>query len=135
MRNGHKIMEEQLQLSAEQAQQFEQLRNEHFMRSHPLQDDMHKIRLDLLDEIFTAEPNEAKIQELVADLGDKQNQFESQLIRHFQELKNSCNQQKTEELKSLLITLIESSQPRDSRHPPEGPGGGFGPGHEPPPRR
>jgi len=134
-RDGQKIMEERLQLSDEQGLQFKQIRNEHFMRTRPLQGDMHKTRLDILDEIFASEPDDVKIQKLLAELGIKQNEFESKLIRHFQELKGACNAQQTEELKHMLLGLIERTQPRDPRHHRPGPGGESGPDHRPPPRR
>ena len=133
--DGGKIMEEQLQLSAEQAQQFEQIRNKHFIRTMPLQDDIHKIRLDLLDEIFSSEPNQTKIQSLYTDLENKQRQFNELLFEHFQELKNTCNKEQVEELKIMLRDLIESTRPRDPRHLQPGQPGGFEPGRRPPPNR
>ena len=134
-RRVQKIMEEQLRLSAEQAERFEQIRNEHFMRTRPLQGDMHKIRLDLLDEIFASESDDVKIQELLAELGNKQNEFEKRLFSHFHELKEACNEQQTKELKYMLLDLIERTRPRDPRHHPPGPPPEFGPDHRPPPRR
>jgi cation transport regulator ChaC len=133
--DGQKIMEEQLQLSAEQAQRFEQIRNEHFRRTRPLQDDAHKIRLDILDEIFTSEPNQTRIQNLLAELSGKQNQFEKYLFAHFQELKNACDKQQAEELKFMLIDLIEKTRPRGPQHHPKGSPGDFEQGQMPPPRR
>ena len=114
--DGGKIMAERLHLSAEQARQFEQIRNEHFMRTRPLQDDIHKIRLEILDEIFSSEPNQAK-------------------IAHFQELKNTCNEDQAKELKIMLRDLIESTRPRDPERRPLGPERGMQPGHRPPPNR
>lgn len=129
---GQRIMEERLGLSDEQAQQFEQIRNEHFMRTRPLQDDMHKIRMDLLDELFSSETNEAKMQMLLTELGDKLVQFEKNLYQHFQELKEACNDQQLEELRIMLRELIESTRPRDTRPHPHEPEGSMQPEHRPP---
>lgn len=133
--DGHKIMEERLGLSLEQGEEFERIRDEHFMRTRRLQDDTHKVRLDLLDEMFALEPDETRIEELFGELGDNQNQFERNLYQHFQELKNACDQQQAEELKFMLRDLIESTRPGGPRGHPPGPGREFGPGHRPPPRR
>lgn len=133
-RSGHRIMGDQLHLSAEQIQQFAEIRNKHFSQIRPLQEQSHQLRLDLLDEIFTVNPDQAKINELLTELGDKQSQFEMNLFNHFQELKTACNQQQTEALKTMLINLIESTRPRDpQRGPHEYPGPG-GPGDFGPPR-
>ena len=133
--DGGKIMAERLHLSAEQARQFEQIRNEHFMRTRPLQDDIHKIRLEILDEIFSSEPNQAKIQNLLAEISSKQDLFEKYLFAHFQELKNTCNEDQAKELKIMLRDLIESTRPRDPERRPLGPERGMQPGHRPPPNR
>lgn len=133
--DGGKIMAERLQLSAEQAKQIEQIRSEHFMRTRPLQDDIHKIRLDILDEIFSFDPNQTKIQNLLAEISSKQNQFEKYLFTHFQELKNTCNEDQAKELKIMLRDLIESTRPRDPERRPHGPEHGMQPGRRPPPPR
>lgn len=128
--DGQKIMAERLGLSEEQAEQVERIRNEHFMRTRPLQDDMHKIRLDLLNEIFKDEPDEVKIQEMFSEIGDKQVRFEKNLYRHFQELKEVCSPQQMQELKMMLRDLIERTRPRDLQHHRPGPRGEFGPGRQ-----
>lgn len=123
--DGQRIMQEQLELSDEQAQQFEQIRNEHFMRTRPLQDDTHKIRLDLLNETFVSEPDKTRIKNLFTELENKQSQFEKNLFRHFQELKEACNEQQAEELEIMLRNLIENTRPRGPQHHRPGPAGEF----------
>ncbi len=130
--DGQKIMQEKLSLSDEQAQQFERIRNEHFKRTRPLQDDMHKMRLDLLNEIFATKPDETRIQNLLIKLENKQIQFEKNLFKHFEELKEACNEQQVEELGIMLKNLIERTRPQDPRHRPHRPPGRFAPGHIPP---
>ncbi len=137
---GQRIMEEQLQLSDEQARQFEQIRAEHFQRTIPLADEIHEIRLALLDEVFAADPNETTIQDLTARIGQRQCQFERQLFHHFQELRNVCTEQQAPELRHLLAGLLERARSGGLERPPQGPergpGRGPGPGHPgpPPPR-
>ena len=128
---GQHIMEEQLQLSDEQARQFEQIRAKHFQRTIPLQDQMHRIRLDLLDEVFAAEPNDATIQDLTVQIGQRQTRFERDLFVHFRELKAACDDRQIAELRGMLVDIIESTRPRDPRGEPPGPDGSPGPKHEP----
>lgn len=126
--DGQAIMQERLHLSDDQVQQFERIRSEHFMRTRPLQDDMHKIRMDVLDEIFAPEPDDVKILEQLAELGNLQYKFEDQLFEHFRELKEVCDYKQTEELKKMLRGLIERTRPRDPSHHQ-----GHPEGHRPPP--
>jgi len=129
-------MEAQLQLTDDQALQFERLRREHFQRTRPLQDQAHKLRMDLLDEIFAPEPNEARIEALTTEIGDKQTEFERQLFQHFRELKEVCNENQTAQLKRMLVDLLEATRPRDPRPPADRrPGNGPGPEGPPPPVR
>jgi len=134
---GARIMEEQLQLSNEQVQEFEQIRQEHFTRADPLDERVHEIRMALLDEIFTNEPNEATIAALCAEIGQTQNQFDNALFNHFRDLKDVCQDQQVTGLKHMLATLLENRRLPlpDPRQPHPGPGRGPGPGHPPPPPR
>lgn len=125
MPGGQKVMEERLGLSDQQVQQFEQIRNDHFTETIPLQEEMHKLRLELLEEIFVTTPEEAKIQEILKTLEQKSGQFEAGLLQHFQQLKNVCDQQQTEALKLMLADIIERGRPRDPRRHPPGPSGDF----------
>lgn len=131
--DGQRIMEEQLRLSPEQADDFERIREQHFMRTRPLQDKMHRIRLDVLDEIFAPEPDDNKILEMLAELGNLQYQFEDNLYEHFRELKMTCTEQQAEDLKIMLRDLIERTRPRDPQGHPGSPEGQRHPRHRPPP--
>lgn len=121
--DGQRIMEERLGLSDEQATEFKRLREEHFMRTRPLQEKMHRIRLHLLDEIFAPEPDETLIEELFTELGEKQTEFERNLYTHFQEMKDVCTPEQMHELRIMLRGLIERTRPRDPQQHPRGPGG------------
>jgi len=132
--DGQSLMNERLGLSKEQAEQFEQIRNEHFMRTRPLQDDAFKIRMHLLDELFAPEPDDAKMQELLTELGDKQTQFDKYLFQHFKEMKAACNDDQIGELKMMLRELIESTSPSGSKQGGPRRPGGPGPEGRPPMR-
>ena len=105
---GGRIMEEQLQLSEEQISQFEQIRNDHFQDTIPLQDKMHKLRLDLVEEVFVAEPNKTTIETLTTEIGLVQRQFERQLFHHFSELRNACTDPQMTTLKRMLIEITSA---------------------------
>lgn len=128
-RGGGRIMEEQLQLSEEQAHQFEQIRQKHFSRTDPLEERVHEIRMTLLDEIFAIKPNEVTIQALCAEIGQTQCQFDRELFNHFRDLKDACKDQQVTELKHMLANLLENRRPPGPRQPHPGSERGPGPGH------
>lgn len=133
--NGQEVMEEKLQLSDEQIDKFEVVRESHFSRAEPLQEAIHNLRLDILDEAFSAEPDSEKIQQMLSRLEEKMGQLESELTQHFQELKRICDQQQADELKVLLIEITERNRPRPPGEHRRGPDGGFKPEQGPRPRR
>lgn len=132
---GQQLMEQRLDLSPEAADRIERLRNEHFARTRPLQEDMHRIRLDILDEIFSDTPDPDIIDAMLAELDKRQSLFEENLFTHFQELKGVCDPRQAQELKSMLRALIEQTRPREPGQPRPGPGPEGGPGHRPLPER
>ena len=117
MPKGQRIMQDHLELTDKQAAEFEEIRAKHFAITVPIQEEMIQIKLELLDEIFKAEPDEEKIKELLATLAQRSNQFDTNLINHFRELKAACDEEQTIELKIMLTNLIESTQ---SMPPKEG---------------
>ncbi|MCK4998967.1 MAG: periplasmic heavy metal sensor [Anaerohalosphaera sp.] len=133
-RDGRKIMEERLNLSPEQVEKLEQIRQRHFKNTRPLQDDLHKIRLDLIDELFALEPDQTKINNMLSELEKGMGEFENALFTHFQELKSLCDETQAQELKYMLIDLIESTRPRPQQQG-QPPHLDSGPNHRPPPRR
>ncbi len=135
--DGQALMAQRLGLTDEQAGQIAEIRADHFSRTKPLQDEMHQIRLELLDEIFADQPDPERINELLETLKNQLGEFEANLCDHFQQLKDVCTQEQVDELKTMLRDLIESTRPRPQGQPPherEGMSGGHRPPH-PPPRR
>ncbi len=133
MRDGHKIMKERLELSDEQAQLFERIRDKHFTQTNPLHADMRRIRLELMEQIFVTEPDDVVIEKLLDEFAAKQREFESQLFAHFLELKNVCQPDQLDELKRMNINLIESARPHNPQQGPRGRPPGFGSHQGPPP--
>ena len=141
LQDGGQLIRERLQLTDEQFARFQQIRDEHFRHVRPIHADMHKTRMDLLNEVFAAEPDQETIDALLLDLGNLQIEFEDSLFTHFEQLKKICNPQQQEELKRMFIKLIEETRPRGQGNQPQQPGrtpdpaGGPGPMDNRPPHR
>jgi Spy/CpxP family protein refolding chaperone len=133
--DGGRIMEQRLGLTQQQSEIFEQIRTEHFGRVRPLQGQMHKIRLDLLNEIFSEDPDRARISGLLDALEQMQAQFDRNLFDHFEQLKDACSEDQVEELKIMLRNLLESTRPTEGKARRPAKHGEMRPGHRPPPRR
>ena len=134
--DGMKIMEERLGLNREQAEVFEQIRKQHFERTRALNDRRHKIRIDIINELFSDKPDQAKIEKLLSELKDVQGEFDQRLFRHFAELRDQCNDEQKKILKSMFIDLLETTRQEEQGpqglRPPIDPRSR--PGPPPPPR-
>ncbi len=108
-------MEELLQLSDEQAAQVQHIRDEHFIRTRPLQNQMHEIRLHLLDEIFAFDPDERSLKNYSPIHEAKQIEFVRNLYTHFHRLKAVCTPEQTKALKLMLRDLIERKRPQGAQ--------------------
>lgn len=108
--DGMRIMEETLGLSREQAEVFEQIRERHFERTRFLNDRRHKMRIDIVDELFVDKPDAEKIERLLSELKEVQGEFDVTLFRHFEELRDQCTLEQKRELKSMFIHLLEATR-------------------------
>ena len=144
---GMRIMEDVLGLNREQVEAFEQIRKQHFERTRLLNERRLAVRIDLVNELFVAEPDREKINRLLSELKGVQGEFDQKLFQHFGELRDQCTDEQKSELKSMLIGLLETTTRREwgpqegpPKDRPSGPGPplGHGPPHgpegHPPPR-
>lgn len=86
-------------------------------------------RLDLLGELFAPQPNQEIIQQILSELEQKLGQFEREMLKHFQDMIAICDQQQAEELKFILIELMERTRPHPPQEHRRGPDGGLMPDH------
>jgi hypothetical protein len=133
---GMKILEETLGLSPDQVEAFERIRKGHFERTRHVNDRRHKIRIDIVNELFVEKPDSEKIERMLSELKDVQGEFNNGLFRHFEELRDQCTDDQKQELKSMFIHLLEATRPGEQgpqgHRPPMDPMSR--PGPPPPPR-
>jgi len=127
-RHGAKVLEQNLNLTAEQSKIFEDIRQRHFARMKPLHREIFSIRQELMDEVSKTEPDTARIRELTRLIGEKETERERSIIQHFRELRSVCTPEQREKFEILLRKLMgpapEMSGPRQGRQD-------FRPGHQP----
>ena len=116
---GLKILEQKLELTADQKKVFDDLRQRHFEKMKPLHHEIFSIRRELMDEAAKAEPDTARIRALTNRLGEKETERERNIIEHFMEMRSVCKPGQKEKLEVLLRELMgpppEMSGPRRGR--------------------
>jgi Spy/CpxP family protein refolding chaperone len=118
------FLEQELDLTAEQAQEFEALRREHLELSKAINDEANNLKRALMNEVFAASPDAAKGAQLAEQIGEKRTELEQLRFQHFLALKSLCQPEQVELLQALIHEIVrppappESERPSDPRRPP-----------------
>ncbi len=134
--NVRNFLQEELDLTDEQARQFEELRQQHFEQSKVIADANQQLKRALMEEVFAAVPDTAKMQELAGEIGAKQTEIETLRFNHFLELKALCQPEQLEKFQALFYEILPpTNPPQPGRQPQAGrppqPGGLQEPGRPP----
>ncbi|MCP4402436.1 MAG: periplasmic heavy metal sensor [bacterium] len=127
------FLERELDLTQEQAQQFEILRQEHFQESKAISEDIHPLKETIMQEVFAASPDSATVKAFAEEIGAKQAELEELRFQHFLALKSVCRPEQLETFQALFRELFPpQNHPNEGRPPPPGsaPPPGPAPGHD-----
>lgn len=108
---GVKFLERELNLSEIQIQQFIESRNKHAEKWREIQDKIHLLKTEILDEVFKPYPDSVKIRMLSNEIGQQQAEFEYDLFHHFSELNYYCRPEQQEKLKLFLNDIATMTRP------------------------
>ena len=113
------FLERELHLTEEQAQQFEELRKEHFLQSKAINDEVHQLKSAIMEELFSSSPDSEKVERLAEEIGKKQAELEQLRFQHFLALKSLCQPEQVEKLQALIHEIVRPPAPPGSGRPPE----------------
>ena len=112
-----RFLEKELGLTNKQAEQFKELREQHFAQSHAIRNEIHLLKKEITDELFNPAPNTEKVEKLAKEIGAKEGELEKLLFRHFQDLMSVCQQEQREKFKSLIHDLLRMIKPAELHEP------------------
>lgn len=131
--NMQRFLQQELNLTEAQAQQFETLRNRFFLTSRTLMQEIHLLRKAIAAELFSASPDAQKIAAFAQAIGAKHGELERLQFTHFLELKAVCQPVQQQKFQALMRDLLDMMKPPEPPRPrfPEGnlPPGGPPPGN------
>ena len=110
-----KFLKKELRLSDEQVSAFIQLRQKHFMEVNKIGQEMHGLKKQLMENIFTS--NEINADSLSSEIGQLQSKLELITYKHFNELKKVCGEEQAIKLRKLLGGFFRD---REVKKPPLG---------------
>jgi len=122
------FMERELNFTAEQRKEFQEIKAEHLRRSNEVRAEVQRLKEQILNEALSPSPDTLKVKSLAREIGEKEAEFEEYLFRHFTALKSVCTMEQLEKLQQLFDEMLEKNRlpapPGAERRPPP-------PRHEP----
>ena len=114
------FLKKELNLSEEQAKQFRELGEQHNMQSRSVQNETHRFKREIMDELFASQPDTVKVERLANEIGIKEAEKEKLLFHHFMDLASVCDQEQKEKFKALIHDLLDMIRPPEPKKPPKG---------------
>ena len=124
------FLKNELGLNEAQVQQYHQLRQKHLEQTREINENIHHLKKELLDQLFSDRVDSQKVNKLIQSIGEKQKIAERITFNHFLEMKNLCGEGQQEKLHRLLDEFFRPPRPQgppdmeDPRPKPPPPQGG-----------
>ena len=119
-KDGKMFFEEELKLTKEQTEQFQKLRDEHFIKINTIQEDMHKLKDDMYNLLISKNPDSVKAAEIAGKISDKQKDLELATYSHFKKLRDLCTDEQKAKFDILIKEILNKMGPMKKDMP--GPG-------------
>ncbi len=106
-----KFLQKELDLTDSQIQDYKKLREEHAKKTQQLIHDIRKLKEEMMDEIFTGDPDSSMVTKIAGQIGEKQRKVEQLTFEHFMDLKKLCGEQQVRKLQGLVGEFFRNNPP------------------------
>jgi hypothetical protein len=115
-----RFLEQELNLTREQARQFHELRMEHFRLTGPMNEKISGLKKEIIIEIFKSSPDAEKVARLTGEIGALTVEMERFFSEHLKGLKSVCREDQLEKLQRLFFKILKPGHlpPRTRRDHP-----------------
>lgn len=110
-----KFLQQELGFTDAQIEEYDQIRKRHHQRVFALQNDVHRYKREMMEEVFAQRPDTTRAKELAALLSEKQEQIERFTFLHFLDLKALCGKEQSKKLHRLIDEFLRK-QPLPQGH-------------------
>jgi len=114
-----RFFDSSLNLTEEQRQHFKNAKHKFYSEAKIIAGQMHKKRVEFMNELASDEPDTLKLQEIAKDIGSLHTKLKLQTYKHYLELKSICTKEQEEKLiiifKSMLYNEDSFMSPRDRK--------------------
>lgn len=101
-----------MNLNEEQHRHFREAKQKFFMEATKISDQMHKKRIEFINEMASDSPDTIKIKEIAGEIGSLHAELKYQTYKHYIEMKSVCTIEQEEKLMYLFKSMLhEDSLP------------------------
>lgn len=109
-KDGKMFLAEELNFTPEQTEKFNKLREEHFMSSKKLLDDMHKSMDDMMEQLKNKD-GDAKAEEYAAKSSEIHKELQLSAYKHFKSVRDICDDKQKEKFDVLIKDITKMMAP------------------------
>ena len=114
-----RFFDKSLNLTEEQHEQFRKAKHKFYSEAKKIAGQMHKKRVEFINELASDEPDTIKLQEIANEIGVLHSKLKYQTYKHYLNMKSICTEEQEEKLikifKSMLYKADSFMSPRN-RH-------------------
>jgi Spy/CpxP family protein refolding chaperone len=112
-----RFLRQELQLDNQQIEAFMQQRRQHRVAARRINNEIHELKQEMLNELFQNQPDTVKVNGLVEAIAIKQKDVERLTFEHLRNLIKICGAQQEERLQKLLQEFFRRQPPPPLSHP------------------
>ncbi len=112
-----KFLQQELEFTDAQIEQYDQIRKRHHQRVTVLQNEIHRYKRELMEEVFAQQPDTTRVIMFAALISEKQEQIERITFFHFLDLKALCGKEQSKKLHRLIDEFLRKHPLPHGRRP------------------
>lgn len=105
-RTSMRNLKQELNLKPEQLEKMNELGKTFYQNTRAILEKMHGVRIALINEMSSANPDTAKMFAMADDIGLLHAQIKRETVRHFLELKKNCTPEQFEQFLKMFHRLL-----------------------------
>ncbi|MFC2157749.1 Spy/CpxP family protein refolding chaperone [Acidobacteriota bacterium] len=114
----HFFLKQELNLSEGQMDQFKRMGDEHRRQTQPLQDRIHRLKKDMMGEMFSPTLGEEEMDRIAEEIGRLEAQIQKALFSHFKDFASICDTEQRQKFEVLINDVLDLSRPPAPEGPP-----------------
>ncbi len=103
-----RFFDRSLNLTEEQRQHFRKAKHKFYSEAKKIAVQMHKKRVEFINELASDEPDTLKLQEIAKEIGSLHIKLKYQTYKHYLDMKSICTKEQEEKLIKIFKSMLDN---------------------------